>query len=69
MDGNQLKKRIYRWAKEVGIRRARIELVGAGVGFSTAEKLIAGTYGSTPKTRVAEALESLLARKASEKAS
>lgn len=60
MSGDELKKRIKAWAREVGTDRAKLELVSRRIGLSTVQKLIAGKYESTPKGRVAEALEDIL---------
>lgn len=60
MDGKALKRRVERWAKRVGPKRAQVALVTAGVGVSTAEKLVAGRYASTPKGEIAFAIEQML---------
>lgn len=60
MNSNELKKRVRAWAKEVGYQRARVELVSRGVGLSTTEKLLSGTYKPTPRERIAEALEAAI---------
>lgn len=60
MNGKSLKRRIQRWAKRVGPKRAQVALVTAGLGVSTAEKLVAGRYASSPKGEIAFVLEQLL---------
>jgi hypothetical protein len=62
MSGDELKKQIKKWAKRVGEQRAKVELVTAGLGLSTVEKLLKGTYVSEPKERVAEILHAALSR-------
>lgn len=61
MSGDELKKQIKEWAKRVGQAKANATLVGKGIGLSTTEKLVRGTYEPEPKARLREALESALA--------
>lgn len=49
MSDYQLKKQIKEWAQKVGARQAMVALVNGGLGLSTAEKLVKGTYRSKPK--------------------
>lgn len=63
MRDKDLKVQIYEWAKKVGSRRARAELVTAGLGLSTVGKLLAGKYEPEPKG-IAEILEAVLKNKA-----
>ncbi len=59
--GDVLKKHIVAWAKRIGSRQAQIELIGAGLGLSTVQKLISGAYESSPKG-IAHILESVLVK-------
>ncbi len=61
MNGNELTKRIKKWADRIGEKQALKELVAADLGPSTAEKLVRGTYESTPK-RIRKTLEAILAK-------
>jgi len=60
-NGDVLKKHIVAWAKRIGSRQAQIELIGAGLGLSTVQKLISGAYESSPKG-IAHILEEVLAK-------
>lgn len=60
MNDNELTKRVKEWADRVGEKQALKELVTADIGPSTAEKLVKGTYESTPK-KIAKTLEAVLA--------
>lgn len=48
MSGEEIKAKVAKWSDEIGIRKARVELQNAGLGFSTADKLCKGEYESTP---------------------
>ena len=61
MTGDELKIFIPKWAKEIGIIPARLILIKAGVGYTTALFLIAGTYKSSPKERLVRTLNMALA--------
>lgn len=61
MAGKELNKRIKAWADQVGEKQALKTLVTADIGPSTAEKLVKGTYKSTPK-KIAKTLEAILAK-------
>lgn len=63
MAGKDLRERIKAWADRVGEKQALKTLVLADIGPSTAEKLVKGTYESTPK-KIAKTLESILAKSA-----
>lgn len=63
MAGKDLTKRIKAWADRVGEKQALKTLVLADIGPSTAEKLVKGTYESTPK-KIAKTLEGILAKSA-----
>lgn len=60
MNNASLKSRIEVWAQKVGPKQVQVALVTAGVGVSTAEKLVAGRYDSTPKGDTAFKIERAL---------
>jgi len=61
MDGEHLKKIVPKWAKELGEEEAKLVLIRAGIGYTTALFLIQGTYKSTPKDRLIGLLKVVLA--------
>lgn len=61
MSTSELTKRVKAWADRIGEKQALKELVTADIGPSTAEKLVRGTYVSTPK-KIAKTLEAILSK-------
>lgn len=59
-----LKMKIDRWVGNVGIRRAELHLIQAGVSSSTAQKLTRGQYPNQPKDLVLQAIESAMKKSA-----
>jgi hypothetical protein len=52
MKDKDFKKIIPKWAKEVGELEAKLILINAGLGYTTALFLIKGTYKSELKGRL-----------------
>lgn len=51
-----LKKALNEWIKKIGPNEVKARLVKRGIGASTVEKLVAGTYEHEPKGTTAAAL-------------
>lgn len=49
-------KLVPEWASSIGQTTAMRRLIDRGLGLSTADKMVHGRYGSTPKDVVAEIL-------------
>lgn len=60
MNGKELKNEIPKWAAKVGARKARLALLNAGIGYTTAVLLIKGEYPSTPTGDTVDRLRAAL---------
>lgn len=61
MTGEDAKRIVPVWTEKVGLRKARVELQNAGLGFSTADKLCKGEYESTPTQTTVDMIKRALA--------
>lgn len=69
MTSDEIKLAIKEASKKIGPDRLKVELVNAGLAFSTIEKIMRGTYHSEMKAPMIFALKNVLTKIASEKAS
>lgn len=57
---DHLKRRVKKWAEEIGLQEAQKKMINKGLSFSLAYQLSMGTYPSEPKERVLEVLLELV---------
>lgn len=69
MCGNELKTELRKLVEEFGPDVIQRELVAAGAGLSTADKLSRNVYGSEPKQRIRRSIMKVLNQHRSEVAS
>lgn len=55
-DTSDLKKKVAKWAEDIGLKKAQIRLINAELSPSIAYQLTTGTYISEPKEKVISAI-------------